>query len=359
MITMSFRPIFVALGVVACAAISVSAAGAQSALPTGVVSEIRQAFGDLEIHYFDGSVDLNSDGKPELLVYVAGPMVCGSGGCNLLVFTPVGNGYRLVSRISVTRPPIRASNNRSSGWRDLIVHVSGGGARSEDVALSFDGKSYPKNPTTPGPRVKPTTAANAQIVIGEFGSLAEGKLLGPAAKASSGPSFDCAKATSPAEKLVCGNTELAELDRKLAAVYARAMSPESPWPPEERDVQRGAQRTWMAERDACSKGKDISHCVRSSYQRRLTVLQIKIGDLMAPTPVGYRCKGIEGTPVTVAYYKQTEPPSAVITVGGRQTVVFQSPSGSGARYTDNGVEFWDHQGEATLEWYGKKYSCVV
>ena len=44
----------------------------------------------------------------------------------------------------------------------------------------------------------------------------------PGAAVSSGPSFDCAKARSLVEKLICSDTELARLDRELGRVYARA-----------------------------------------------------------------------------------------------------------------------------------------
>ena len=43
-----------------------------------------------------------------------------------------------------------------------------------------------------------------------------------AAPASPGPSFDCAKARSRVEKLICSDAELARLDRELGRLYARA-----------------------------------------------------------------------------------------------------------------------------------------
>jgi hypothetical protein len=44
----------------------------------------------------------------------------------------------------------------------------------------------------------------------------------PSASAAPGPSFDCAKARSVPEKLICSDAELARLDRELGRVYARA-----------------------------------------------------------------------------------------------------------------------------------------
>src|SRR5437870_10823824 len=41
---------------------------------------------DYRIWYYYNKVDLNGDGRPEVLVYLRGREVCGTGGCNLMVF---------------------------------------------------------------------------------------------------------------------------------------------------------------------------------------------------------------------------------------------------------------------------------
>lgn len=160
----------------AVAALSLTPAAPQSgALPGGIVSELRQRYhGDAR--YQDASIDLNDDGRPELVVHVVGTTSCGSGGCQTLIFTPSGSGHRLVSSISVTRPPIKASTTRTAGWRNLIVHISGGGAKPRDVELLFDGKGYPTNPTVVGPQVKPA-APGGDLVIAEIASPNEAKPL--------------------------------------------------------------------------------------------------------------------------------------------------------------------------------------
>jgi hypothetical protein len=50
----------------------------------------------------------------------------------------------------------------------------------------------------------------------------------PAERTSRGPSFDCAKARSRTEKLICADAELAQLDREMGRlnVRARALSPD-------------------------------------------------------------------------------------------------------------------------------------
>jgi uncharacterized protein len=49
----------------------------------------------------------------------------------------------------------------------------------------------------------------------------------------------------------------------------------------------------------------------------------------------------------------------VLTLGNDQVMAFVARSGSGAKYTAANVEFWEHQGEATLDWFGKKLTCTL
>jgi hypothetical protein len=58
----------------------------------------------------------------------------------------------------VTRTPIIVSAQRTKGWNDLIVYAVGGGiTRGYYVALRFNGRAYPDNPTVLpalGPRAR-------------------------------------------------------------------------------------------------------------------------------------------------------------------------------------------------------------
>ena len=107
----------------------------------------KPASEDEYTRYYYTRVDLDGDGQPEVMVYLVGQYVCGSGGCNLQIFRAVGKDYRLVSDISVAQTPIVVSEQKNAGWSNLLVHVSGGGARARYALLKFNGKSYPGNPT--------------------------------------------------------------------------------------------------------------------------------------------------------------------------------------------------------------------
>ena len=136
---------------------------------------IREALGgDWEAHYFDAAVDLDEDGRPEAVALVAGPRVCGTGGCPVFVFTPLADGYRLVASISVAQPPVRLSPRRSHGWRNLVVGIGGGGLAAGNAELAFDGTSYPGNPTVP-PALPAPDLEGTEVLIPEFASYRDGK----------------------------------------------------------------------------------------------------------------------------------------------------------------------------------------
>lgn len=92
--------------------------------------------------------DLNGDGNSEALIYAVDRRNCGSGGCDLYVLSENGEAYRLVTTISLTRPPIKVLSAVTHGWHDLAVRVAGGGIiPGYEARLRFDGSSYPLNPT--------------------------------------------------------------------------------------------------------------------------------------------------------------------------------------------------------------------
>jgi uncharacterized protein len=85
------------------------------------------------------------------------------------------------------------------------------------------------------------------------------------------------------------------------------------------------------------------------------------GTVEAPPPVSYSCGDFD---LTAAFYRETDPPTAVLTLpggkeGADQAIVYVVRSGSGARYQGHGVDFWEHQGEVMLDWHGKEMTCKV
>lgn len=121
-------------------------------------------------------VDLNDDGTEEVIVYQSGAGWCGTGGCKMLILAPEGVSYRVVTETTVTRLPIRVLATKSNGWHDISVIVAGGGIHpGYEAELSFDGKTYPSNPSV-RPTRPLTNKVQGEILIS---AAAKDRLLYP------------------------------------------------------------------------------------------------------------------------------------------------------------------------------------
>ena len=107
-------------------------------LPDEVVKDTR---------YSAAFVDLRDDGAKEVIVYLSGSAWCGTGGCTMLILAPEGTSYKVVTKTTVTRLPIRMLATKSNGWHDISVVARTNGVEPlYDSILSFDGKTYPGSP---------------------------------------------------------------------------------------------------------------------------------------------------------------------------------------------------------------------
>lgn len=78
-----------------------------------------------------------------------------------------------------------------------------------------------------------------------------------------GPSFECARASSATERLICNEPQLWGPDRAIAALYSGHRDRATP---ELKTRLRDTQRSWIAWRDEC--GQDLA-CVVEAYRQRL------------------------------------------------------------------------------------------
>ena len=107
---------------------------------------VRETFAGSEpLLYRFANVDLDGDGENETLVYVAGPMMCGTGGCPLIVLAPGESDFRLLSKTSVVQMPFGVLDTRTDGWRDIWVTTYGGGMREATRKLVWTGEGYTAN----------------------------------------------------------------------------------------------------------------------------------------------------------------------------------------------------------------------
>ena len=110
-------------------------------------------------------VHLGNDASQQAIVYLTGDGWCGSGGCTMLILKRDGVQWRLLTKTTITRPPVRILNETSYGWRSIGVWVQGGGIQpGYEAELSYDGKTYPSNPSMPPARPL-KTKVTGEIVI--------------------------------------------------------------------------------------------------------------------------------------------------------------------------------------------------
>lgn len=80
-----------------------------------------------------------------------------------------------------------------------------------------------------------------------------------------GPSFDCENATESDERIICANSRLAAMDRRLDDLYGAAkLGPNF-------GFIRNGQRGWLAIRRSCSTNEV---CISAAYEKRIAELEL-------------------------------------------------------------------------------------
>lgn len=190
-------------------------------------------------------------------------------------------------------------------------------------------------------------------------------LIASPACAQDGPSFDCSKAGSDAETLICADADLARLDRQLSNRFGEAINVarglDAGAETAENEI-RATQRGWISGRDECWKADDVRSCISDAFLRRE-------GDLVArwmlDDPTGTSFSACGGNPANevVTTFFDTELPSVRFERGDSVATGSLSPTASGARYdADFGRYIWIKGEEAEYrepDPDGAVYSCVL
>jgi uncharacterized protein YecT (DUF1311 family) len=121
-------------------------------------------------------------------------------------------------------------------------------------------------PTTqvPAPAAPPASPALAAVALTPVPVPAP--VTTPAITATPTPSFDCAKASSNIEKMICGSATLAKADADLATVYHSALQQAAG---DQLSSIKSAERDFIKQRNQCQ----TADCVNGVYLTRLAQLQ--------------------------------------------------------------------------------------
>lgn len=171
------------------------------------------------------------------------------------------------------------------------------------------------------------------------------------------PSFDCRKARVWAEKAICADPALADLDRRMAQVYREIGSGLAEG---ERAALSEGQREWVVQRNDCEQAANPLDCLRLGYEGRLGALaDLERGPISAPRlppTVKSRFLCEDGRELDVTFH--TGEPARVVIVAGRRTIeLAQTVSASGARYSDGVTTFWNKGDQALFEWANGSTRC--
>jgi uncharacterized protein len=196
-------------------------------------------------------------------------------------------------------------------------------------------------------------------------ALVFGSALANPAFAQDGPSFDCAKAQSSVETLICADAVLAALDQRVSDRYADALAVVQgldAGADEAEKSLRSSQRGWIKGRDDCWKGDDVKACVEDAYLMREAAL---VAQWMLEQPFNVATWMCGDTPANavVTYFFDTPLPSVRFERGETIDVGTVVRTGSGAKYDGSfGRSIW-MKGEAATyreaDPDGTSYTCTL
>jgi uncharacterized protein len=200
----------------------------------------------------------------------------------------------------------------------------------------------------------PSHKAEAQSSSAAASEQASAAIAPLAQAAAATPSFNCKTATLKAEIMVCGNTELAQLDVEVTRLYG--LINKAP------DVDRvGLQRLqggWLDKRNACATTDSSETCLLNAYAGRISDLRAgypvaRNDTAVSIGPIGWHCPDGDMTSTFI------NGASALVYVkwADKSAVLTQTMSASGARYAadlpDGAYEFWNKGDEVMWTVPGK------
>jgi hypothetical protein len=216
--------------------------------------KLRDPYDYEELRYSAATAVLHDDIKG-VVVHLSGRSYCASAGCGALLLEPDGVTFRVITELSITGLPIRVLQSRTNGWRDITVLATGVGISAHRVVLKYDGHTYPDIPSMAPEAGPESEKGSRELPLAELGDTLLFDSM-PSPK----PGFNCAKASSNVEHLICNLPGLAKADQEMSVLYHQKMAAN----PNESAQIRRQQLGFLRQRDRCP---DLA-CVVKLYQQR-------------------------------------------------------------------------------------------
>lgn len=118
-------------------------------LQKSVLSVLREMSAPMHSNYDYRRIDLNEDGRRDAIILFKTPYGywCGTHGCTMLVMEAHNDHFTLVNSIQPVRPPIYETSNKTNGWKDIVIRVSGRWHKAKNVSAKYNGQQYPLDPS--------------------------------------------------------------------------------------------------------------------------------------------------------------------------------------------------------------------
>ncbi|WP_338580850.1 MliC family protein [Pseudomonas sp. MAG733B] len=148
-------------------------------------------------------------------------------------------------------------------------------------------------------------------------------------------SYDCATATASVEKLICRDSQLAQMDIELMRLYRLALTDEHSVPLPDKVLID--QQFWVEERNQCASESDIKACTIRSYAKRAhqlrqgsAIVRTKDPNRLTEGPLAFRCAGLNA--LLAATFFTTQPGVVYLTWAKSAITLNQVPSDFGTQY---------------------------
>lgn len=162
-----------------------------------------------------------------------------------------------------------------------------------------------------------------------------------AAEQPDGPSFNCARAATAAEKLICDAPGLGWYDRQLARSWKIALKAAGE---KGAAALKASQAAFLKARDACTARDDEAYsCIADAYIERIIALAASVGDAR----FGIAIYSDETGSVDLMRYPDDTAALSIQTIGGNaHTCAFETDS---ARIDKAGVIHWSEKPDPMYE----------
>ena len=98
-----------------------------------------------KVTYLYNKIDLNDNREDNVIAYIEGTKFCRNGGCTVAILEYRGDSYSVISKIIGAQNPIIISDEKTNGFKNIIMKVDIKNGESIYNELKFNGNSYPLN----------------------------------------------------------------------------------------------------------------------------------------------------------------------------------------------------------------------